>query len=112
MPNGIYHVRFSSSVGGSGEGLVVIKQGSVNGGDVACLYVGQIVMNGEVLSGRLNVKRWNPDQVSVFGPLDDFELQLSGKTTAAGNSFTASGSITSQPGLTIAIAGRFLSAAA
>lgn len=111
MQDGIYHVRFSSSVGSAGEGLVVIKQGSVNGGDAGYLYIGQFSVSGESLSGRLNIKRWNAGQVSVFGPLESFELQLSGNVTA-GNSFTLSGGIPSQPGLMITIAGRFLSAAA
>ncbi len=110
MQDGIYHVRFSSSVGGSGEGLVVIKQATVNGGDVGYLYVGQLTADGETLSGRLNIKRWNPGQNSVFGPLDNFELRLSG--TRTGNSFNVSGGIPSKPGLTITIAGRFLSPAA
>jgi T3SS negative regulator,GrlR len=59
MQDGIYHVRFSSSVGSSGEGLVVIKQGSVNGGDGGYLYIGQLIASGGTLSGRLNIKRWN-----------------------------------------------------
>lgn len=111
MQDGIYHVRFSSSVGSAGEGLVVIKQTSVNGGDVGYLYIGQLTDNGGTLSGHLNIKQWNPGQVSVFGPLNNFQLQLSGQAVA-GNSFTVSGGISSQPNLKITITGRFLSAAA
>lgn len=111
MQDGIYHVHFSSSIGGSGEGLVVIKQGSVNGGDAGYLYIGQLGADGEALSGCLNIKRWNPGHVSVFGPLEKFDLQLSGKNSAGG-SFSVTGGIPSQPGVSITIAGRFLSAAA
>lgn len=111
MQDGIYHVRFSSSIGSSGEGLVVIKQGSVNGGDAGYLYIGRLDVNSETLSGHLNVKRWNAGHVSVFGSLDHFELQLSGKATTD-SSFSLAGGIPSQPGLTINIVGRFLSVAA
>jgi hypothetical protein len=112
MQDGIYHVSFSSSVGGSGQGLVVMKQGAVNGGDMGYLYTGQLTLSGDAISGRLNIKRWNPEgPQSVFGPLDNFELQLTGKATA-GTSFNVSGGIPSKPGLTINIAGRFLSNAA
>ena len=111
MQDGIYHVRFSSSVGGSGEGLVVLKQGSANGGDFGYLYTGQFNSDRESLSGRLNIKRWNPSSASVFGPLVDFDLQLTGKPNDDGG-FTLSGGIAGQPGLTITIAGRYLAPAA
>lgn len=111
MQDGIYHVRFSSSIGSSGEGLVVIKQGAINGGDAGYLYIGRLAVNSDALSGHLNIKRWNAGQVSVFGPLDHFELQLDGKASTD-SSFSLAGGIPSQPGLTINIVGRFLSAAA
>lgn len=42
MIDGIYHVRFSSSIDGRnfGEGLATFKDGSVNGGDHGYLYLG------------------------------------------------------------------------
>lgn len=111
MQDGIYHVRFSSSVGSSGEGLIVVKQGTVNGGDAGYLYIGELGVSGETLSVQLNIKRWNPSHVSVFGPLDNFGLQLLGKENAEG-SFTVTGGIPSHPGSSITISGRFLSTAA
>lgn len=51
MKDGIYHVRFSSSVGAAGEGLAVVKDGSVNGGDAGYLYLGQLSDAGSGLSG-------------------------------------------------------------
>lgn len=111
MQDGIYHVRFSSSVGSSGEGLIVVKQGSVNGGDSGYLYTGHFNVTGNAISGRLNIKRWNPGHVSVFGSLDNFDLQLSGSSNA-GSTFNVSGGMPSQPSLSISIAGRFLAPAA
>lgn len=111
MQDGIYHVRFSSSTGDSGEGLVVIKQGTVNGGDGGYIYVGPLASAGGGLSGRLSIKRWNPSATSVFGPLGNFDLQLAGQSTSS-TSFVVSGSIPSQPSLKISIAGQFVSLAA
>lgn len=112
MENGIYHVRFSSSIGGAGEGLAVVKDGAVNGGDAGYLYLGQLTAAGPALSGQLQVQRWNPSTVSVFGPLGNFALDLAGHASAANDSFTVSGGIAGQPNLKITITGRRLAAAA
>ena len=111
MQNGIYHVRFSSSTGDFGEGIVVVKDDSVNGGDAGFLYKGKLSSNSGELSGQFNIKRWNPDHVSVFGPVDDFNLNLTGQV-GQDNSFFISGGIDSQPQFTININGRFLSSVA
>jgi hypothetical protein len=111
MQDGIYHVRFSGSTHISGEGLVVIKQGTVNGGDPGYLYVGSMVANGDSLTCQLHVCRWNKATASVFGPLDKFDLQLSGKATPA-QAFTVTGSMQGNPAMTITIAGRYLAPAA
>ena len=112
MPNGIYHVRFFSSIGAAGEGLVVLKDGTANGGDQGYLYTGTLQENGSDIAGRLLIKRWNPGHVSVFGPLDSFELELrgSGSPTVPG-SFVVSGGIPQHPGVTITIEGRYLAMA-
>jgi len=111
MQDGIYHVHFSSSAGVLGEGLAVIKQGAVNGGDPGYVYTGAISLNGGTMSGRLNIKQWNPAVPSVFGPLKNFDLQLTGQSNGS-NSFTAAGGVATQPNLTINIKGQFVSHAA
>src|SRR5882757_9377553 len=112
MRDGIYHVRFSSNVGSTGEGLAVVRAGTVNGGDGGYVYVGHLESSDESLTGHLHVKRWNPGHVSVFGPLDHFDLALNGRSEPTTEDFSASGRVQNQPTLTISIAGRFLSAAA
>lgn len=111
MQDGIYHVQFSVPGKGAGEGLVVIKQTSVNGGDIGHLYTGQLTDNGGALSGHLKITRWKAGPVSLMSQLGNYELQLSGQAVA-GNSFTVSGGIPTQPNSKITITGRFLSAAA
>ena len=110
MQNGIYHVRFSSPQGSAGEGLVVIKDGSVNGGDTGYLYFGQLVADGANVSGQLEIKRWNTTIPSIFGPLNQFTLALAGTTT--GDAFTVGGGMQNQPNLKISITGKKLSDAA
>lgn len=109
MQDAIYHVVFSSSLGGGGEGLAVIKSGAVNGGDSGYLYQGTLNVSGDKVSGTLQIRRWNRTAVSVFGPLDQFELQLSGVVNDS--SFTVTGGISNQPGLTITIRGRLIAEA-
>ncbi|AMC35344.1 GrlR family regulatory protein [Janthinobacterium sp. B9-8] len=111
MKDGIYHVRFSSSMGSAGEGLVVIKEGMVNGGDAGYLYIGQLSHTAEALTGNLKIKRWKHGHTSVFGPLDSFDLKLSGPKSE-GNSFSVSGGMIDHPGVSIKIAGDFLANAA
>ena len=113
MKDGIYHVQFASALGAAGEGLVVVKDGSVNGGDAGYLYLGRLVgSEGTALGGQLHIKRWNPAHVSVFGPIDSFALNVTGQTSAANDSFTVSGGMPGQPGMSITIRGRRLAEAA
>ena len=111
MQNGIYHVNFSSSLSSAGTGIVVIKDGSVNGGDDGYLYTGLLLADGSQVSGKLQIKRWNASATSVFGPLDIFDLNLVGSSDDQMGTFTVSGGIAGQPGATIKIHGRKLAPA-
>lgn len=111
MNDGIYHVTFSSSSNDFGQGIAVFKDGSVNGGDHGYLYTGTKAGQNGQISSRLTIRRWNPSVQSVFGPANEFVLELSGNA-AADNSFVAQGHIDGQPQHKITIRGRYLSAAA
>jgi hypothetical protein len=111
MKDGIYHVKFASPTGATGEGLVVVKEGSVNGGDAGYLYQGTLDNDaGGQVRGQLRVHRWNVGHVSIFGPLGNFALNLSGH--AANDSFTVSGGVPGHPNMKISISGRMLAMAA
>lgn len=111
MQNGIYQVVFSSNMGASGGGLAVVKDGSVNGGDEGYVYKGNLLADGSSVSGRLEIKRYNAQRASVFGPLTEFQLDLVGAADAVGG-FSVSGGLVGQPGLNIKITGRFITPAA
>ena len=112
MKNGIYHVDFRSGNKSAGQGLVVLKDGTVNGGDAGFLFVGKLLADSNVLSADIQVNKWSPGHVSIFGPLTTFGLTLSGQGDSAGGTFRLSGHITGQPAQTIGIHGRFLAPAA
>lgn len=107
MKNGIYHVKFASSLGSQGEGLVVIRQGTVNGGDHGYLYRGEFMELGGQITGKLGIQRWNRGATSVFGNADRFELSLTGSPQSS-DSFRVEGNVTGNPQLRITIDGRWL----
>jgi hypothetical protein len=112
VKEGLYHVDFISGNRSTGQGTVVIKGTTVNGGDTGFVFSGRIYGTDEKLTADLHVTRWNAGHVSVFGNLPEFHLSLSGKASAAKGTFSVSGSVKGRPGLNIAIEGRYLSPAA
>ena len=111
MKEGIYHVTFSSNSNDFGEGIVVLKGNALNGGDHGYLYTGSTNIQVDKFSFLLKVKQWNPAVQSVFGPLNEFNLNLNGQSSPDGG-FLAQGYVVEQPQAKITIHGRYLSAAA
>ena len=110
MVNGIYHVTFSSNSNDFGDGIAVFKDDTVNGGDHGYVYSGTTIKQGEQFTATLTIKRWNSSVQSVFGPISEFVLELSGNTSSD-NSFIAHGHIAGQPQAKISIRGKHLSTA-
>lgn len=111
MKDGIYHVTFSSNTADFGEGIAVFKGDSVNGGDTGYLYFGKKMTQDGQFTSRLTIKRWNPSAHSIFGSIDQFELELSGGSPDPGT-FVATGHVVGQPQAKITIRGRYLAPAA
>jgi len=103
MQNGIYRVDFRSGRRIGAPGLAVLKDGSVNGGDDGFIYRGTYQVEGEQVTSQIYVSKHNPGAQSVFGPIDNYTLALTG--TTGSNNFTLSGSVTGRQGLTIEIRG-------
>ncbi|HDS1132012.1 GrlR family regulatory protein [Stenotrophomonas maltophilia] len=106
MKDGIYHVNFSSNMQSMGDGVAVFKGQSVNGGDAGYTYSGHLDGNDHGFASTLSIKRWNDFSESVFGALDEFRLQFTGKFDDFG--FDAEGYIVGQPQARITVRGRFL----
>jgi hypothetical protein len=113
MKPGIYYVTFSNpSIQNVGEGLAVFKDSKVNGGDIGYFYRGSYSIKDSTITARLQIRRWNPVVTSVFGSYPEFELEVKGSMTADSELFSAEGTMTEQPQLTITIKGRRLGDAA
>lgn len=79
---GIYHVRFNSSLGVGSEGLVVLKDGTINGGDIGYIYSGRLRENNGEIHARLKIRKWNRGVFSIIGRLSEFELEFKGRFSA------------------------------
>lgn len=108
MRDGIYHVTFASNAD-QGEGLVVLKGSSINGGDWGYTYTGPMKPTDTGFSTQLTCKRWNKESRSIFGTIDEFVLNLDAHEQ--GDGFTASGGVKGSNG-TIKIRGTFIAPAA
>lgn len=104
MLNGLYSVSFAGPGGLSGSGVCAVKDGAINGGDAGYGYLGNFKVDGSKVSATLRIVQHQQGHVSVFGPLKDFSLSVSGATE--GDRFSMTGGIPGQPNQTITIRGR------
>ncbi|SDG85625.1 T3SS negative regulator,GrlR [Pseudomonas flavescens] len=81
MVSGIYEVEFKSSMPDEGGGLIVIKDGSVNGGDEHFLYRGTIQGEGDSVTANIQVSQWKSGNTSIVGA-SSFTVELKGSLTS------------------------------
>jgi len=103
MLSGIYLVTFVADGHRFGEGLVVINDGAVNGGDATYLYRGHFDQYGDDMKGSIEVRHYRGPLNGVLGPMKLFPLTLTGKTE--GDNFSVSGGIPNLPTAAITITG-------
>ena len=102
MKDGIYFVRFSRDLEDFGEGIAVIQNNTVNGGDYVCTYRGKAA--GKTLD--LHVTQHNPSVATIFGNIKDFILQLSIIPNEEG--YQLSGNVKDNNNLQVAVSVRYL----
>lgn len=78
MTNGIFHVDFRASTGDYGDGLVVVKDGTVNGGEPHYLYQGQVPTVSGSFESKFTVRKWRDGNTNVVG-VDNYTLDANGK---------------------------------
>lgn len=105
MTQGIFHVDFRASTGDYGDGLIVIKDGSVNGGDANYLYRGTLPAVSGQFTSQFAVSKWRSGNTNVVG-IDNYTLDASGSVDYEGGSFNVKGAVAGHPQLTITITGR------
>jgi len=77
--NGPFWVNFESNVGFSGSGALYFRNGVFWGGDDGYRYKGYLERHGGCYFGKAAITRVFPEAVSIFGPVERFELALSGR---------------------------------
>ncbi len=104
MKPGIYSVTFTSADGHIGGGLLVVDHDRMHGGDAGNAWRGRYQREGDLVKARIEVINWSGRPHSLFGPLQNFFVDLA--FTAQGDDFTATGKVVGQASLTLNLTGR------
>jgi hypothetical protein len=105
MTDGIYTVSFSSSQGQLGTGGVVYLVNSrVYGGDANFYYTGTINQDSPAVTGQIHVGPHQEPAASIFGPLKEFDLNISG--AFRDDTFGFEGAVVGHPEMRIKLAGK------
>lgn len=105
MSNGIFEVNFRSSTHDFGGGLIVIKDGSVNGGDAHFLYRGTFSESGGTAKAVINVDKWKSGNTSIVN-IDHFQIEFTGSIDFDAGALNLSGHVSNNPTLVIAVRGK------
>lgn len=109
MLDGIFEVHFRSNIHDFGSGLIVIKNGSINGGDANFLYRGTVTANENTVRADISVDLWKRGTNSIVN-IDHFKVAFSG--TASDNHLQLTGHVEGQPQLSITVTGQKVAEAA
>ncbi len=102
MIEGLFAVQFTANMGNFGRGIVVFTpDGKVYGGDADYFYKGVLQQNGDEVSGQISVANHSGTPSSVFGPVNSFNLRVSGRAT--GSQFVLTGEVVEMPGMRLNI---------
>ncbi|MBY8959155.1 hypothetical protein J1G18_17850 [Pseudomonas sp. MIS38] len=107
MSNGIFSVEFETNLPDSGSGVVVIKDGAVNGGDANFLYQGHVPQTSGRFSGPFQVSKWKDGNTSVTG-IDNYTLDASGEINYETGTLSLSGTVAGNSSIRLALTGRKL----
>ena len=104
MLSGLFAVEFIANNNQFGAGIVVISEGTINGGDLSYLYQGHFEYYEQEIKASIEVRHYSGQRNAVMGPLNNFTLILSGRFSEG--SFSVTGGIPNMPNLRITINGR------
>lgn len=107
MQTGLYSVEFSSGTGSFGAGIIVFTGDKVYGGDAGYYYTGSVEAGEGTTMARIRVGHHHGERNSIFGSLNEFNLDLTGSLTQDAVNF--SGHVVEHPAMKIAIKGRRVS---
>ncbi|WP_428029542.1 GrlR family regulatory protein [Ancylobacter sp.] len=78
--DGFYKVQFATPLG-AGAGVVVLREGTIEGGDSALFYKGTYSLNGNQFTATVSTGRHTHGLDSVFGK-DNVTINLHGEVSA------------------------------
>lgn len=105
MFDGLWTVEFESTVNRYGQGVVVINNERILGGDDGYYYCGRCKITSKKIKADLAITRYNANISSVFGDLDHFSLTIQGELEDE-YLFKARGTIANYPDIEIYIEGK------
>ena len=105
MSSGIFHVDFRASTGDYGDGLIVVKNGAVNGGDAHYLYQGEVPTTSGKFQAHFKVSKWRSGNTNVVG-IDNYTLAAEGHVDYEAGVIELVGSVVGAPDLSVKLAGK------
>ncbi len=104
----LWTVRVVSNLGSGGAGIVVFETGRIFGGDQDYIYLGKynVTPDGRQLTADVKVSNHSGNRSSIFGPLNQFTLQIEAPVPAAttvGTIMQANGRLVANPMLQIGL---------
>ena len=107
MVEGLWAIDFVTNINTWGGGVLVLTpEGRILGGDMGYYYIGKYDIHDDKISGTIDIIQFNPQCVSVFGDVSNFELQFEGSLDSKRNSFDATAESSQFPGGKLVISGR------
>ena len=82
MLEALWSVEFVANTQMYGAGIVVLETGRIFGGDSLYYYVGGYTIDPiatDTVTVKIKIKHYNGPLSSIFGQLDNFNIELKGK---------------------------------
>ncbi len=106
MKPGIYHIHFGGGLSQNfGDGVGVITEGAINGGDAGYVWRGSYRIKSRRLSAKIHVKRWKHDVSNPILNIPEYDLIVEGDAPQDWSSFSAQGYIEQYPSTKITLTG-------
>ena len=96
MLEALWSVEFRTNAGYAGAGVAVFETGRIFGGDGQYFYIGTYTITYQHVVANLRVRHYSGPLSSVFGPLKEVNLALSGDV--AEKTFNVMGRAKEAPG--------------
>ncbi|MFJ7884616.1 GrlR family regulatory protein [Pseudomonas sp. NPDC096917] len=105
MSQGIFYVEFTASTGEYGDGIVVAKDGSANGGDAHYSYRGKVPAHSGEFQSQFTISKWRSGNTNVIG-IDNYVVEANGAVNYEEGKLQLEGVVVGHPQLKMTIIGQ------